>query len=195
MKPKVSIVIPTLNAARVLESCLVSISKQKYPKNKIEIVIADGGSTDGTIELAKKYGARVVDNKLKTAEAGKAVGVRKARGDFIAFVDSDNILPTSNWLSEMIEPLLKHPEVVGSEPWEYTWRKKDGFIARYCALIGMNDPFVHFLGNYDRLNLLTGKWTEVRREEKDMGDYLLVTFLVLIFQPLEQMGQFLDPPF
>ena len=176
MLPKVSVVIPTLNAVGVLGACLKSIRSQNYPADRLEIVIGDGGSTDGTLELAKKYGAKVVINKLKTAEAGKMVGLKATMGEYIALIDSDNILPDANWLNEMITPLLEHPEAVGSEPWKYTWRREDGFITRYCALIGMNDPLVHFLGNYDRINLLTGKWTEVPHEEKDLGEYLLVKF-------------------
>jgi len=170
----VSILIPTLNASSVLENCLESIKKQNYPTEKIEIIVADGGSTDGTVEMAKKYGAVVVENKLKTGEAGKAAALRAAGGEFVALIDSDNILPDGEWLNQMIEPLLKHAEAVGSEPWKYIWRKEDGFIDRYCALIGMNDPFVMFLGNYDRVNLLTGKWTEVEHDEEDMGGYLLL---------------------
>jgi len=177
MRPKISIVIPTLNAISVLKTCLDAIDMQDYPKDKIEIVLGDGGSTDGTIELAREYGAKVFHNKLLTAESGKAVGVKHATGDLIAIVDSDNFLPTKNWLNEMVVPLMEKgtEDVLGSEPWKYLWRKGDGFIDRYCALIGMNDPFVLFLGNYDRVNVLTGKWTEVPHEEKDRGKYLLVT--------------------
>lgn len=174
--PKVSILIPTLNSESVLGKCLESISIQDYPKDKIEIIVSDGGSVDKTLEIAQKYNAIVVKNKLKTAEAGKRVALDNSTGEFCALIDSDNILPSDKWLKEMIEPLLKNSEAVGSEPWKYTWRKNDGFVTRYCALIGMNDPLVHFLGNYDRFNLLTGKWTEVSHEEKDMGDYLLVNF-------------------
>jgi glycosyltransferase involved in cell wall biosynthesis len=174
--PKVSIVIPTLNAANVLYDCLESIVLQDYPKDKIEIIISDGGSEDGTLALSEKYLAKVVENKLKTGEAGKAAGVRVATGEYVALVDSDNILPTSTWLKDMIEPLQEQQEAVGSEPWEFTWREKDGFITRYCALIGMNDPLVHFLGNYDKTNLLSGTWTKTPHEEYDMGDYLVVDF-------------------
>lgn len=176
MLPKISIVTPTLNAQKVLIPYLEAIKKQDYPKDKIELVIADGGSTDKTIEIVKEYGAKVYKNPLKTAESGKCVGVKKALGEFIVLVDSDNIMPSNDWLKRMIQPLIEYPDAVASEPWQYTWRKEDGFISRYCALIGMNDPLVHFLGNYDRLNLLTGKWTEIKREEKDLGDYLLINF-------------------
>lgn len=172
--PKISILIPTLNAESVLEKCLKSISEQEYPKESVEIIVADGGSIDKTREVAKKYGVTVIENPLKTGEAGKMVALRAASGKYVALIDSDNILPDKNWLSRMIEPLEKHPEVLGSEPISYTWRKEDGFIARYCALIGMNDPFVMFLGNYDRINLITGKWTEVPHTEEDFGDYIKV---------------------
>lgn len=173
--PKVSIVIPTLNAVNVLPPCIAAIESQDYPKDKIEIIAGDGGSDDGTKEYLEKHGARVVFNKLKTGESGKAIAAKEATGEFIALIDSDNIMPTNTWLKEMTKPLLENPEAVGSEPWEYTWRKEDSYITRYSALIGMNDPFVHFLGNYDRINLLTGKWTEVPHDEVDKGDYLLVT--------------------
>ncbi|MBL7085732.1 MAG: glycosyltransferase [Candidatus Cloacimonetes bacterium] len=48
--PKVSVVIPTYNSERTLGMCLESIRKQGYPRNKIEIIIGDGGSTDRTLE-------------------------------------------------------------------------------------------------------------------------------------------------
>jgi glycosyltransferase involved in cell wall biosynthesis len=174
--PEISILIPTLNAGKVLELCLESIKIQDYPKEKIEVIIADGGSKDNTREIAQKYGALVVENPLKTAEAGKMAALKAAKGEFIVLVDSDNILPESRWLKKMLNPLSKHPEALGSEPIKYTWRKEDGFISRYCALIGINDPLVLFLGNYDRISLITNKWTEVKHWEMDYGEYLFLKF-------------------
>lgn len=52
-QPSISVIIPTLNAAAVLEGCLRSIAVQDYPKDLVEIIVADGGSTDGTLEIAK----------------------------------------------------------------------------------------------------------------------------------------------
>lgn len=66
--------------------------------------------------------------------------------------------------------------IVASEPIKYTYRRQDGVINRYCALIGMNDPLCMFTGNYDRYCTITGKWTEVEREEIDKGDYLSIRF-------------------
>jgi len=174
--PKVSIVIPTLNAAKVLQGCLESIAIQDYPKDQIEIIISDGGSTDNTLNIARFFKAVIVDNPLKTGESGKAVGIKAATGEFIALIDSDNILPTSNWLKEMIMPLIENPEYLGSEPWKFEYRPNDGFIDRYCALLGMNDPICLFIGNYDRYSTLIGKWTEIAHKETDKDNYLLLDF-------------------
>jgi len=181
--PSISVLIPTLNAASVLEKCLHSIANQDYlprgealrgPKNKIEIIIADGGSTDKTLEIAKKYGAKIYKNPLKIGEAGKAVALKHAKGELVVLIDSDNVLPAEDWLKKMVEP-FSDPEIIGSEPWEFTYPQNDGFIDRYCALMGMNDPLCYFLGNYDRLNALSGKWTGLPARQEDKGEWIKVT--------------------
>jgi glycosyltransferase involved in cell wall biosynthesis len=115
----------------------------------------------------------VVTNKLKTGEAGKAVALKRARHEIVALIDSDNILPHPEWLSMMLAP-FSDPEIVASEPIAYTHRPEDGYITRYCALLGMNDPLCLFLGNYDRLSQITHKWTEMPVCVEDQGDYLKV---------------------
>ena len=178
--PLVSIVIPTLNAERTLKDCLDSIASQNYPHENLEIIIADGGSTDETLQIVEDFRAksstinvRVLENKLKTGEAGKAVGIKAANNDVIALIDSDNILPDQDWLKSMVEP-FKDPEIIASEPIEYTYRKIDGYITRYTALIGMSDPLCFFLGNYDRYSHLSGKWTGLPIKHEDKGEYLKV---------------------
>ena len=177
--PTISIVIPTLNSSRTLGDCLDSIKSQDYPQDRIEVVIADGGSVDGTLALVKSKLSsityRILPNPLKTGEAGKAVGVKQARNEIIALVDSDNILSQPDWLQRMVEP-FRDPEIAASEPIYYTYRRTDPYITRYCALLGMNDPICLFLGNYDRYCLLTGLWTEVPHNEEDKGGYLKIEF-------------------
>ena len=103
------------------------------------------------------------------------MAVKHVKNDIVAFIDSDNILPCKDWLTSMVEPFKDH-EIVASEPIEYTYRAEDGYITRYCALLGMNDPLCLFLGNYDRYCALTGKWTEMPHEEEDKGAYLKIEF-------------------
>lgn len=168
----VSFVIPTLNASKVLRLCLESIRKQKT-KYKYEILIVDGGSTDNTMNLAKNFRAKILQNPLKTAEAGKAVGVKQANGEYICLIDSDNILPNANWLNKMIEPFTD-PEIIGSEPISFTYRKKSGLIERYSALIGANDPFAFVTGIYDRKNYINHKWTGLKLNVEDKKNYLKI---------------------
>ncbi len=136
-QPSISIIIPTYNSEKVLPLCLESLKNQDYSKEKIEVIIADGGSTDSTLEIAQKYADKIYPNPLKTGEAGKAVGVRRSKGEIIALIDSDNIRPSKDWLFRMTEP-FQDREIAGSEPLYYSYRKEDGYITRYCAMLGMN---------------------------------------------------------
>jgi glycosyltransferase involved in cell wall biosynthesis len=136
--PSISIITPPYNSAKTLAACLESIKNQNY-QGEIEIIIADGDSIDGTLVIAQKYTDKIYPNPLKTGEAGKAAGVKHATNEIIALIDSDNILPSGDWLSRMAEP-FQDREIAGSEPLYYAYREEDGYIARYCAMLGMNDP-------------------------------------------------------
>jgi len=177
--PKVSFIIPTLNSGKILKTCLQSIKKQSM--TDYEIIISDGGSTDETLKIAKKYHCRIVNNRLKTAEAGKAVGLKQARGTFVALIDSDNILPSTYWLKKMLLP-FSDSDIIGSEPIKFTYRKKAGYIERYSALIGANDPYAWFMGVHDRYSYLSNHWTGLKIDQIDKGQYLKVSF-----QPHQQL--------
>lgn len=171
----ISFIIPTLNAQNVIENCLKSISHQNFKSIRHEILIIDGGSTDNTLKIAKKYHAVILKNPLKTAEAGKAVGIRHAHGQFICLIDSDNILPHKNWLQKMFLPFSQNPDIIGSEPISFTYRKKSGIIERYSALIGANDPYAFITGVYDKKNFINYKWTGLNIEYIDKIQYILLT--------------------
>jgi glycosyltransferase involved in cell wall biosynthesis len=172
---KVSFVIPTLNSEKTLKVCLDSILSQNQPRDSYEIVVADAGSSDATVEIAKSAGVdKIVNNELKTGEAGKSEGIKAATGEIIALVDSDNILPDSSWLAQMTAPFCD-PDVVASEPLAYTVRKNDPALTRYFALLGMNDPLCLFTGNYDRFCAVTGKWTGLDVPQVDQGGWLKLT--------------------
>ena len=153
----VSIVIPTLNSETVLTDCLNSIKLQKFDQSAIQIIICDGGSSDKTLVIAKSFNCQILNNKLKTAESGKALGIKKAIGKYIALIDSDNILPDNDWLNIMLSPFIDE-SIIGSEPWAYTYRPTGGFIERYSALTGVNDPYALIANNYDRINHLRTGW-------------------------------------
>ncbi|MBM4162909.1 MAG: glycosyltransferase family 2 protein [Lentisphaerae bacterium] len=171
----ISFVIPTLNSAQTLEACLASILAQRAPRETYEIVIADAGSSDDTRVIARRLGVdTIVENLLKTGEAGKAAGIKASSGELIALVDSDNILPDAAWLERMTAP-FRDRDIVACEPLEYTARRGDPALTRYFALLGMNDPLCLFVGNYDRRCAVTGRWTGLAVHQQDLGGYLKLT--------------------
>ncbi|MBI3261062.1 glycosyltransferase family 2 protein [Candidatus Berkelbacteria bacterium] len=175
--PSISIVTPTLNAAAVLGEYAAAIVEQNYPKNKLEIIIADGGSADETLPLLRQkfkgtsIKLKILPNPLKTGEAGKAVGLKAATGELVLFLDSDNIMVGKNWLKRMVEP-FGDPAIVGAEPWQFVSRQSDGAMTRYTGALGMSDPLSYFLGNYDHLSVLSGRISGLPLAITDRGRYL-----------------------
>lgn len=94
MSVRVSVVIPCLNEERHLPRALKALAAgQDLPD---EIVVADGRSTDATADIARAFGARVVDNAKRHAAAGRNVAFAETTGDVVAFVDADCV-PARDW--------------------------------------------------------------------------------------------------
>ncbi len=117
---KISFIIATYFGEKTLKECLTNIYSQNYPKDKIEVIIVDGGSKDKTLEIAKKFPVKIILNPKKWNDGvgmGKSQGGRIAKGDFIAFVDQDNLILGKNWIKEMLKPFYKDEKVsiIGSK--------------------------------------------------------------------------------
>lgn len=116
--PPVDIIIPTMNCKVNLEKCLSSINKQDY-RGKVLITIIDGGSTDGTIELARYMGANVI---VKVGMYGTGKNGARHFGETITSnpliwnVDSDNIIVETNVLSRLVNPFISDDTINISIP-------------------------------------------------------------------------------
>ena len=102
---KFSVIIPTYNGKNLLRSCLNSIFNQDYSKSEYEVIVIDDGSTDGTNllipDLKKKhFNLRYFKIHHKGQNAARNFGLRKARGEFIAFTD-DDCLVEPYWLKKI----------------------------------------------------------------------------------------------
>lgn len=97
MNGLVSIIIPTRNSGELLQNCLKSVRQQVY-KN-IEVIVVDGKSTDNTINLAKKYKCKIyffvpkVKKGVFDASFKRNYGAKKAKGEYIYWLDADMELP------------------------------------------------------------------------------------------------------
>ncbi|MGI0014514.1 MAG: glycosyltransferase, partial [Nitrososphaera sp.] len=91
-KGRVSIVIPTRNSSRTLESCLRSIREQTY--TDLEVIVVDSNSSDDTIPLATSFGANIVALDGERTKA-KNIGASRSSGEFLLFLDSDMVLEST----------------------------------------------------------------------------------------------------
>jgi glycosyltransferase involved in cell wall biosynthesis len=91
--PFFSIIIPTFFESKLLRNALESIKHQDF--NDYEILVCDYGSTDGTIQIAKEYGARVLSVNRPSASFARNYGAFNARGQYVVFLDADTTMSSS----------------------------------------------------------------------------------------------------
>ncbi len=97
--PRISVVIPSLNEEKYLPILLESLKNQTF--KDYEVIVADAGSKDQTIEIAKTYGAKVVAGGMPGP--GRNRGAEAATGEFLFFFDSDVVLPTDFLEKALVE--------------------------------------------------------------------------------------------
>src|SRR6267154_733946 len=139
--PRVTFIIPVLNAAGILENCLQSIRRQDYPPEKVEIVLADGGSTDGTQAIGGKYDAKVIDDRVsRHMEDSKKVALAQAGGEYIVFVDADNELTHPDYVRLAVQALQKNPQALGVEGYYLPSAKMTSLCAYLTQRLHISDP-------------------------------------------------------
>jgi glycosyltransferase involved in cell wall biosynthesis len=107
--PRISVVIPVLNEARHITECVRSVQAQTYPDGRIEIVLADGGSTDGTQRIVNDLAQedpriRLLDNPGRTQASGLNIAIAATRGDIVARLDGHAAWPPGH-LARCVELL------------------------------------------------------------------------------------------
>ena len=103
-EPKISIVIPAYNEEKNIGECLKSVYNSDYPKNKIELIVVDDGSTDSTLNIVKSHKkARVIgQNHLGKVDALN-LGALSSSSDFILTLDADTTLE-KYCIRELLKP-------------------------------------------------------------------------------------------
>jgi len=110
---EVSIIIPTKDGATHLEKVLEMIYAQAH-EQPFEVIVIDSGSTDGTLDIVKRYPARLVEIRPEDFGHGKTrnLGAELAEGKYLVFVTQDAIPATNRWLYSLLRN-LELPEVAG----------------------------------------------------------------------------------
>ena len=115
--PLVTVVAAAYNGERFLKEALASVFAQDF--DSFEVVFVDDGSNDGTAAIARSFPVRYVHQSNKGLPAARNAGLGLARGQLIAFVDDDDLLPPTK-LSVQARYLLEHPGigcVLGRQEW------------------------------------------------------------------------------
>jgi glycosyltransferase involved in cell wall biosynthesis len=109
--PKISIITPSLNQGKFLERTILSVLNQNYPN--LEYIIVDGGSTDGSLEIIKKYEQQLAwwtSEKDSGQTAAINLGLRRATGTWVAWQNSDDIY-FENTFNDLLLEIKKNPEI------------------------------------------------------------------------------------
>lgn len=186
--PVITVIVAVLNSAKTFQLCLESIIAQNYP-NK-ELIVMDGGSTDGSVELLKRY-----DNYITYWESQPDNGIyhawnkalEHARGDWFCFLGADDRLNNKEILTRLVPYLQKSCEqqirvvygrVVKSDnngnvvrlegkPWtEVGWLMKHGMSIPHPGLMHHRSLFEQH-GNFDESFRIAGDYDLLLRELKD----------------------------
>ncbi len=163
--PFISIIIPVHNRPDEIRACLKSLVRLDYPSEKVEIIIVDDASTDHTTEVIKEFDVKLISLKHnKKASFCRNLAAQKAKGDILAFIDSDCISDPL-WLSELI-PAFKDPAI--------------------GAVGGQVDSFFHTsdLDKYEQVmsSLIMG--THAKRSKKDDNFFYVPSCNLLVKQDL-----------
>ena len=108
--PFVSVVIPTFNSATTLRKCLDSAMSLDYPKERLEVLVIDGGSSDETVRIAREFPVTLVIEPKRIRGATYNRGLKEARGEYVGYVDSDGTVSRS-WLRESVSLLSRDASV------------------------------------------------------------------------------------
>ena len=148
-RPLFSVVLPTFNRIQSVCSAIDSMLLQTF--GDFELIVADDGSTDGTVELLKgKYARKIAGGKIRLLELGhggvcaaRNAALKAARGEWIAYLDSDNIV-SSDFLQTFADGIKSHPDAKNF----------------YAALMRKSDKFVLDRPFYRKM-LLRGNYIDI----------------------------------
>ena len=132
--PKISIITPSFNQAHFLERTMLSVLSQNYPN--LEYIIIDGGSTDGSVEIIKKYEDRLahwVSEKDRGQSHALNKGFARATGDIIGWLNSDDLY-CNDALMRVAKACLACPE---DEAWYggiYIADSEDRILNALCTM-------------------------------------------------------------
>jgi len=138
-KHRVSVILLTKNSALTVQKSIESILLQTHRPD--EVVVIDGNSCDGTLELVKKYPVKLVTEPGLGFGYARNLGVKNASGDIVFFLDSD-CYAEPYWIENALHHLNSNLEIVGVTGQTRLWNTESA-IARFLAHVGGRTSMPH----------------------------------------------------
>lgn len=163
--PKVSIITPSFNQVRYLEQTILSVLNQDYPN--LEYLVIDGGSTDGSVDIIKKYQTRIAywESEPDTGQSHAInKGIRKSTGDIIAWLNSDD---------------LYFPSAVSHAVQEFKKNNKLALFYGNCVFIDKKGKFIRYFTEVE-------DWNELRL--RNYTDFIMQPTTFFSREKLYQVG-------
>ena len=112
--PSVSVVVIGRNEGRNLEACFRSVAEVNYPRHKLEVIYVDTGSSDGSVNIAKKFNVKVAEERsvFPTPGLARNRGMQEAKNEVIHFVDGDMTVEKT-YLKKAVSILGKNNILIG----------------------------------------------------------------------------------
>jgi glycosyltransferase involved in cell wall biosynthesis len=124
--------------ASTVGACLEALVGQSLPPDRREIIVVDNGSTDGTVDVVRRYPVTLVEEPAQGAPRARNRGVEVARGDLVAFTDADCV-PSRGWLAHLVRA-GNQPDVDVVAGSLAVLDPEASLMARYSATLGQYDP-------------------------------------------------------
>ena len=142
MQKHISIIVVCFNEEKHLEKSLSGLKNQDYPKDKYEVILIDNGSTDSSVEIAKKYADKVFIKPELKLGAMRNFGSKNSAGEILAFLDGDSE-PEKDWLKIINEISTKFPDTIhGAQlliPEQAPWLPKAWFCTNSYGRVEVSE--------------------------------------------------------
>ena len=139
---KASVIIPVYNNPHGLKKVLASLVEQDFPKDQYEIIVADNRSTDESLDIVHEYAENypnlvkcVIEDEIQSSYAARNKGIEMAKGEVIAFTDSDCI-PAVDWLTQGYNSLIGSEVSMVAGKIEFTFKDSKPNIWEYFDAAG-----------------------------------------------------------
>ncbi|WP_051327064.1 glycosyltransferase [Desulfatibacillum aliphaticivorans] len=115
--PKISIIVVNYNGLKFLEDCFTSLTQTDWPKEALEVICVDNGSTDGSQEYLKKNfpDVAVLDHQPNNYAAANNAGIKRASGDYVILLNND-VKMDPGWLRPLAAAMELNPRLGGVQP-------------------------------------------------------------------------------